>query len=61
MKKFDEEDKLINATRVYCKCGHSIHFFNCENYIECSFCHRLVFRNKKCEYDYRIKRRFQKR
>lgn len=58
MKKYTDDDKLISRTRVYCKCGHSINFFNCEQYIECSFCHRLVFRNKKCEYDFKIKRQF---
>ena len=54
------DPKWIEETRVYCKCGHSVNFFNLIPYIECSFCHRLIFRNKKCEYDYMIKRRFKR-
>lgn len=50
-------DKFLEETRVVCKCGHSVNFFSNIPYIECTFCHNLIFRNKKAEYDYRLKRR----
>lgn len=49
---------FIAETRVVCKCGHSVNFFSHAPYIECSYCHDLIFRDKKAEYDYKIKRRF---
>lgn len=52
--------EYLNATRVVCKCGHVVNFISRTYYIECSHCHNLIFRNKKCEYNYRIKRRFVK-
>lgn len=50
-------DKWIEQSRVLCKCGHVINFFNKIPYLECLHCGNLVFRNKKCEYDFKIKRR----
>lgn len=50
-------DKFIEETRVVCKCGHSVNFFSKIPYLECTHCHNIIFRNKKAEYDYRIKRR----
>lgn len=54
------DPKWLEQTKVKCKCGHSVHFFDLIPYIECLVCGRLIFRNKKCEYDYMIKRRFKK-
>ena len=47
----------VAETRVLCKCGHSVSFVTKVPYIECTHCHRIIFRNKKSEYDFRIKRR----
>lgn len=52
---FDSE--YLAITRVTCKCGHRVNFLSPAPYIECTHCHNLIFRNKKAEYDYRIKRR----
>lgn len=56
-KKFSEYQSLITK---YCKCGHSVQFRNLIPYITCNYCGNLIFRNKKCEYDFKIKRRFLK-
>lgn len=52
-------NKFLELTRVTCPCGHVVNFMSRVPYIECAFCHNLIFRNKKCEYDYKIKRRFK--
>lgn len=40
--------------RIYCKCGHSIVISNKRKYKICSWCGRLVFKNKRAEFDYRL-------
>lgn len=55
---FDSE--FLAKTRKKCKCGHTVNFISNIPYIECTHCHNLIFRNNKCEYDFRIKRRFVK-
>lgn len=58
-KKIGKYDsKYLEASRVVCECGHTINFFSNTPYVECSHCHKIVFRNQKTEYDFRIKRRF---
>lgn len=52
--------KWLEATKRTCICGHNVHFFDLIPYIECNICGRLIFRNKKCEYDFKIKRRFMR-
>lgn len=52
---FDSE--YLAETRVICKCGHRVNFFTQVPYIECTHCHDIIFRDKKAEYNYRIKRR----
>ena len=54
------DPKWLDETKRTCKCGHSVHFFDLIPYIECLECGRLIFRDKKCEYDYMIKRRFKR-
>lgn len=50
-------DEFIEQSRVTCKCGHVVNFISKTPYVECSHCHKLIFRNKKVEYDFRIKRK----
>lgn len=58
-KKFGKWDsEFLAQTKVICKCGHSINFISNLPYVECSYCHRIVFRSKKDEFNFRIKRRF---
>lgn len=64
MNNFYKENKreskyIIEITR-YCKCGHSVQFKNPIPYVICNHCGKLIFRNKKCEYNFKIKRRFAK-
>ena len=52
------DSKWIEATRVKCKnCGHTLSFYTRIPYLECANCGTIVFRNKKCEFDFRVKRR----
>jgi len=48
----------LAQTRVVCECGHTVNFFTNIPYVECTHCHRIIFRDSKAEYDFRIKRRF---
>ena len=52
--------KWLDATKQTCKCGHSVHFFDLIPYMDCIVCGRLIFRNKKCEYDYFITRKYKR-
>ena len=54
------KEKYISEITRYCKCGHSVQFKNLVPYIFCKHCGKMIFRNNKCEYDYKIKRRFSK-
>lgn len=57
-RKIGEYDsEFLAKTRVICKCGHRVNFLSQAPYIECNHCGNIIFRNKKTEYDYRIKRR----
>lgn len=58
MYNYKEKEEYINKITVYCKCGHSVQFKSRIPYIICSHCGKLIFRNKKCEFNYYIKRRF---
>lgn len=51
------DDEFLAATRVVCKCGHTVNFISRVPYIECNHCHDIIFRDKKAEYNYRVKRR----
>lgn len=51
-------DEFLNETRRECKCGHTVNFVSKIPYIICNHCGRLIFKDKKAEYDYRIKRKF---
>lgn len=62
MKKYKRfmsnfSDEFLNETRRECKCGHTVNFISKTPYITCSHCGNLIFKDKKSEYDYRIKRR----
>ena len=59
-KENKKESKYILEITRYCKCGHSVQFKNPIPYVICSHCGKLIFRNKICEYNYKIKRRFAK-
>ena len=56
-KAVEDYSKFIEASRRKCKCGHSISFNTNTPYITCSICGNLVFRNKKCEFNYKVKRK----
>lgn len=57
-KRYEKHnDKYIALTRVTCKCGHVVNFYTRIPYIECSYCHDIIFKDKKAEYNYRIKRK----
>lgn len=60
-KREAEEDKL-NATKrkftIHCpNCGNRVHFYAFERQDRqfCDWCGRYVFKDKKSEYDYRMK------
>ena len=50
-------DKFLEESRRTCKCGHVVNFVTNIPWIECTYCHDLIFRNKKAEFDYKVKRK----
>ena len=52
-----DNSEFIAKTKVKCKCGHTMNFFSGIQYLECTYCHRMIFRSKKAEFDYRTKRK----
>lgn len=57
MDRGNISQEFLDATRVVCKCGHVVNFLSKREYIECTHCHNLIFKNKKAEYNYRLKRK----
>lgn len=51
------DDKFLEATRVICSCGHVVNFVSRIPYIICTHCGNIIFRNKKCEFDFKVKRK----
>ena len=49
-KYFDE----VQKHKVTCKCSHRIDMTNAP-YLRCYYCGRLVFRDKKTEYEWRLR------
>ena len=47
------EDYLQHT--VKCKCGHSVVIMNKNGVAECRYCHNNVFKDKKTEFEYRMK------
>ena len=50
-KIFEEMQKY----RYKCKCGHTVYIANKDGRTECSYCHNLVFKDKKTEFEYRMR------
>lgn len=48
---YEEKQKF----RHICKCGHSVYIANKRGITECNNCHNLVFKDKKTEFEYRMK------
>lgn len=54
---FKDIEKLCEektASRIKCKCGHSVTIPNRKNKIICSWCKNYVFRDDKEEFKYRL-------
>lgn len=60
-KEFTKEDEISHTKRKMTKfcphCGKRIHFYAFEKKDRqlCDWCGKYVFKNKKAEYDYRMK------
>ena len=64
MKKYnkwhDSKYDLYEITKVKCKCGHTIHFNRSYYPLKtCKHCGSLVFKNKKEEFKYYLKRKIK--
>lgn len=45
----------IQKTAYKCKCGHTVIIANKSGRAICSYCHKWVFKDKKTEFEYRMK------
>ena len=59
-KEIKKLHKVITDNTIKCKCGHSI-WLGHNNYGTCNWCGRLVFKNNKEEFKYRLKSHLLKR
>jgi hypothetical protein len=46
--------EAISKVRYKCKCGHVVTIYNRMHHNICSHCRRLVFKNKRDEFIYRL-------
>lgn len=51
-KKYAE---VLNEARIKCACGHSIVIPACVNMVLCRWCGNYVFKDKKTEFEFRLK------
>lgn len=53
-KKYAE---MLSKGRKKCNCGHTIMFPSCVDWVLCGWCGNYVFKDKKTEFQYRMKER----
>lgn len=49
---YEEKQKYTHK----CDCGHSVFIPNRKDRAICRYCHKLIFKDKKAEFEYRMKR-----
>ena len=54
-----KQEKIYSENRFYCKCGHSISIFSKTKKVLCTHCGKWVFREKKDEFNYRLKEKMK--
>ena len=59
-KEIKKRHDVITKNTIKCKCGRSC-YLGCLDYIICNWCGNLVFKNKKVEFEYRLKSHLLKR
>ena len=52
-------NKYDGCVKVYCKCGRSMHFYR-NHSMECSYCGRIVYPSKQCEYREKMQMKLRK-
>ena len=57
--EFIEKGRKNNPNNKKCSCGHTVEFWTSQNRIICRWCGNYVFRNKKDEFEYRMKERLK--
>lgn len=46
----------LDKIKVYCKnCGHPEIIKHSRDYVICSYCNHIIFKNDKCEFKYNMK------
>lgn len=65
MKKFiNDREKMmqkLKVNNVKCQCGHTNTMNIREDKMICKWCGNYVFRNKRAEFEYRLRERINKR
>ena len=62
-KKFRElqdYENALNEVKFRCKCGHRTVIPKCAEKQICGWCGKYVFRDKKVEFEYRVKEKLKK-
>lgn len=54
--KYSEE---INKGKIKCKCGHSVIIPPNVDKVICHWCHNYVFKDKKTEFEFRLKEKMR--
>lgn len=55
-KEIEREHDKFQDYMIKCKCGHSILFFAHKDRIICTNCRNYVYKNKKVEMKYKLKK-----
>ena len=58
-KEYDRMTKEYSKVKYQCKCGHKVVIPNWWNKNICKHCGRYVFKNKKDEFEYRLKEKLK--
>lgn len=59
LKEIERKYEDKQQYKVYCKCGHTNYIANKEGRCICSYCHNFVFKDKKTEFEYRMKQKIK--
>lgn len=62
--EFHKDEKMFEAiakSRTYCKCGHSISFYNThKDYKTCSWCGRKIYKTSQIKFKYKLMEEMRK-
>lgn len=59
LKDIEKKRRFVTDNAVKCQCGHSLFFKR--DYIICTWCGNMVFRNDKAKFKYKLNQAIKKK